>query len=108
MAEEPSLEQQTIALGKVLKLVADREPEGTPTQSASQAFKSWLNAAGPGSRDPRYFADIAENYDIAANSNEDLFKVFNLLHPYMEEPAEDDRDQGGGGQGTFVGLPVVR
>jgi hypothetical protein len=109
MAEEPTLLEQTIALGKVLMLVSDRDPTGTPSLEAAQAFKSWLDAAGPTSRQPRYFADIAENYVITDNSNDDLFRVFELLHPYIEVPAEEADDDEGDEPPprTFVGLPIV-
>lgn len=107
MAEEPTLLEQTIALGKVLKLVSDRDPAGTPSSEAIQAFKSWLAAAGPTSRDPRYFADIDQNYEISENSNEDLFRVFELLHPYIEVPIEEEGDDGDQPPRTFVGLPLI-
>lgn len=107
MAEEPTLLEQTIALGRVLKTVSDREPVGTPSPEAVQAFKSWLAAAGPTSREPRYFADIAENYEVAENSNEDLFKVFELLHPYIQPPEEEDGGNGDSPPKVFVGLPLA-
>jgi hypothetical protein len=103
MAEEPTLFEQTIELGKLLKTVSDRDPEGVPGPAATQAFKSWLAAAGPTSREPRYFADISDNYEISANSNKDLFKVFELLHPYIEV----EEDEGEEPPGKFIGLPVV-
>ena len=68
----PSLLAQTLELGKTLKAISDRDPSGTPTAQAAAVFKGWLAAAGPTSREPAYLADVADNYDVFLNTNEDL------------------------------------
>ena len=102
--DEPSLLEQTITLGRLLKGFSDRDPAGVPSQTAATAFHAWLESAGPTSRQPRYFADIAENFEVMENSNKDLFRVFELLHPYIEAPDEGDDE---GPPSGFIGLPMV-
>jgi hypothetical protein len=99
---EPSLYEQTVELGKSLKAVSDRDPAGKPTTIAETAFRSWLNAVGSSTSEPRYFQDVAENYDIEANSNKDLFTVFELLHPYVDLPDYEEEPPK-----TFIGLTVI-
>jgi hypothetical protein len=98
---EPDLYGQTIELGKALKAVSDRDPEGRPSQAASTAFSSWLVTVKSTNREPRFFEDVAENYDIAANSNRDLFTLFEMLHPYVDIPDFEEEPR------TFIGLPMV-
>jgi len=95
MEDQPSLFDQTIALGTLLKSFSDRDPQGHPSAGAAQAFRSWLEVAGKRSREPRYFADVADNYDIDSNSNRDLFDIFELLHPYIEVDDEDSETGSG-------------
>jgi len=98
----PSLQEQTIALGRTLKAIADSDPVGSPSPVAAAAFSDWLQEAGPGSREPHYFADVADNYDVAANSNRDLWDLFDILDNYIEvedEPADP--------RGTFIRLPLI-
>ncbi len=104
MAEqEPDLYDQTIELGKSLKAISDRDPDGKPSSTAAAAFTSWLTAVGTSNSEPRYFADVAENYDIGSNLNKDLFTIFEMLNPYVEfpEPAEEEPPR------TFIGLPMA-
>ncbi len=102
-AATPSLQRQTIALGKILKSTADADPAGTPPDSAAAVFREWVAVAGPGSREPVYFADVATNYDVQFNSNKDLWELFDILDNYIEvedeEPDEPKR--------TFIGLPLA-
>ena len=100
-----SLQNQTIVLGKMLKSVADADPSGTPTEAAAAAFTSWMAEAGPDSRQPDYFADVQENYDILGNSNRDLFDIFDILENYIE--VEDDDLLEETPSKTFIGLPLM-
>ena len=102
--ETPSLQQQTIALGRILKAQADAEPGGTPTETAGAVFVEWLAAAGPGSREPVYFADVAGNYDVQMNSNRDLWELFDILENYIEVEDEDDEAET---PRTFISLPLA-
>ncbi len=99
----PSLQRQTIALGKILRATAEDDPAGMPTEGAATAFLGWVAEAGPGSREPDYFADVAANYDVRFNSNRDLWELFDILDNYIEveddEPDEPKR--------TFIGLPLA-
>jgi hypothetical protein len=104
--ETPSLQQQTIALGQILKAQADNDPSGAPGESAASVFADWLAAAGPGSREPGYFADVAGNYDVCANSNRDLWDLFDILENYIE--VEDDEADMDTPPRTFIGLPLVQ
>jgi hypothetical protein len=101
----PSLQQQTIELGKILKATADSDPAGTPSRNAAEVFAKWLSEAGPGSREPVYFADVSANYDVAMNSNRDLWEMFDILENYIEvvdeEPLADEPRR------TFIGLPLA-
>jgi hypothetical protein len=101
----PSLQQQTIALGKILKGTAEADPSGTPSEHAGTAFFGWLAQAGPGSREPVYFADVADNYDVALNSNRDLWELFDILENYIEVEDEDPEDAAP--PRTFIGLPLI-
>jgi hypothetical protein len=100
--KEPDLYEQTMELGKSLKAIADRDPDGKPTERAAAAFKSWIITVGSSNREPRYFEDVAENYDISANSNRDLLTIFEMLHPYVDFP-EIEEDE----PGVFIGLPMA-
>lgn len=102
--ETPTLQQQTIALGKILKSQADADPAGTPTEMAGDVFGEWLAAAGPGSREPVYFADVADNFDVRHNSNRDLWELFDILENYIE--VEDDEAEPETPR-TFIGLPLA-
>jgi hypothetical protein len=100
--KEPDLYEQTMELGKSLKAMSERDPEGKPTETAATAFRGWLSAVGTSNREPRYFEDVAENYDIASNSNKDLFTIFEMLHPYVDFPDFEEEETG-----TFIGLPMA-
>ncbi len=99
--ETPSLQAQTIELGKTLKAISDRDPSGTPTPQAAAVFMRWLADAGPTSREPAYLADVADNYDVFLNTNEDLFELFDILDNYIE--VDDD---GPPEPRTYIGLPM--
>jgi len=99
--KEPDLYEQTIELGKSLKAISDRDPDGKPTATAEQAFRSWLTAVGTTNLEQRYFEDVRENYDISANSNKDLFTIFEMLHPYVDFPDVEEEPR------TFIGLPMA-
>ncbi len=98
---EPSLDQQTQALGRTLKHVADGDPAGTPGVHTVAVFREWLAVAGPVSDKPHYFADVAENYDAEANTNRDLFLLFDMLAPYLDIEPEAAPER------TFIGLPLI-
>jgi hypothetical protein len=99
---EPDLYDHTIELGRSLKAVSDRDPDGKPSSTAATAFRSWLNTVSGSNREPAYFEDVAENYDVEANSNRDLFTLFEMLHPYVDMPDYEEEPAG-----TFIGLPMV-
>jgi hypothetical protein len=98
----PSLQTQTIALGQTLKTIADNDPSGTPSAQAAAVFAGWLAAAGPTSREPLYLSDVAENYDVFANTNKDLFELFDILDNYIEIEDDDVPPE----PRTFIGLPM--
>ena len=98
----PSLQKQTIALGKILKATSDADPVGTPSELSARAFAGWLEEAGPTSREPGYFADVAGNYDVFLNSNRDLWELFDILENYIEVEDEDEPPPR-----TFIGLPIA-
>lgn len=100
----PSLEEQTIELGRTLKAIADNDPSGTPSPQAAAVFAEWLALAGPTSREPVYLADVADNYDIFANTNKDLFELFDILDNYIEV---EDEEPGDSPPRTFISLPLV-
>lgn len=100
----PSLQQQTIELGKTLKTIADGAPAGTPSALSARAFASWVAEAGPGSREPGYFADVAANYDVTGNTNRDLWDIFDILENYIEVEDEEFAPEA---PRTFIGLPLA-
>lgn len=102
--ESPSLQQQTMTLGKTLKTIADGDPSGTPGELSARAFLGWVREAGPGSREPDYFADVAGNYDVTANTNQDMWDLFDILENYIE--VEDDELPPDPPR-TFIGLPLA-
>ena len=101
-SETPSLQTQTIELGKTLKAISDRDPSGTPTLQAAAVFRRWLAAAGPTSREPAYLADVADNYDVFLNTNKDLFELFDILDNYIEIEDDDAPPE----PRTYIGLPM--
>lgn len=100
--EAPSLQAQTMELGKTLKAISDRDPSGTPTSQAAAVFAGWLAAAGPTSREPTYLADVADNYDVFLNTNKDLFELFDILDNYIEVDDDDAPPE----PRTYIGLPM--
>lgn len=98
----PSLQDQTIELGRTLKSIADNDPSGTPSPQAAAVFMGWLAEAGPTSREPVYLADVANNYDVFLNTNKDLWELFDILDNYIEVEDEEPPPRG-----TFIGLPLV-
>ncbi len=100
--ETPSLQAQTIELGKTLKAISDRDPSGTPTPQAAAVFRRWLADAGPTSREPAYLADVADNYDVFLNTNKDLFELFDILDNYIEVDEDDAPPE----PRTYIGLPM--
>lgn len=99
----PTLWEQTVRLGTLLRQVSDRDPQGSPSATAANAFRHWLADAEPQSDDPRYFKDVAENYDIEGRSNRDLFDIFELLHPYVQIEAPEEEVSP---VRTFINLPL--
>lgn len=100
----PSLQEQTMELGRTLKTIADRDPSGTPSAQAASVFADWLALAGPTSREPLYLSDVADNYDVFANTNKDLFELFDILDNYIEI---EDEDPGDAPPRTFIPLPLM-
>jgi len=97
----PSLREQTQTLGETLKLIADRDPAGTPTDQAISVFHEWLAAAGAASERPELFADVVQNFDARANTNRDIFLLFDMMvnrTEIEEEPLPLP---------TFIGLPLL-
>lgn len=88
-AKGPSLQEQTMELGRTLKAISEEDPSGTPSAGAAAVFAGWLALAGPTSREPTYLADVAQNYDVAANSNKDLWEIFDILENYIEVEDEE-------------------
>jgi len=103
----PSLQQQTIALGRTLKAISEQDPSGTPSETASAVFAGWLAAAGPTSREPAYLADVAVNFDTQANTNKDLWELFDILDNYIEVEEEDWEDEPPAARRRFIGLPLA-
>ncbi len=101
----PSLQDQTIELGRTFKEIADNLPKGTPTELSARVFADWLSQAGPTSRQPERMADVAANYDVLANTNQDLFDLFTMLQSYIE--VEDDDEEEALPPRTFIGLPLL-
>ena len=97
----------TRELGVMLKSISDRDPAGTPSEAAADAFVSWLNEAAPVSKKPIYFHDVATNYDIAMNSNKDLFELFEVLGTHMIEFDDDEDLPAPDVRGTYIGLPMA-
>jgi hypothetical protein len=93
--EARTLLEQTMAIGQLLRSIAESDPEGRPSAAAAAAFRHWAGAAGQVSTEERYFADVLENYDVEGRSNKDLFAVFALLDPYLDLPFEDAEDDCG-------------
>lgn len=107
----PSLLKQTLALGKILKESADSDPLGTPSEAAGAVFAEWLEFAGPTSREPGYFADVAKNYIASHNSSRDLWHIFHLLENYIEvnesEYDEEFEEPDAPPRRAFITLPVM-
>lgn len=101
----PSLQEQTIELGRTFKEIADSAPKSVPSPQAAQVFQGWLREAGPSSRQPERMADVLEHYDVLANTNRDLFDLFTMLQSYIE--VEDDDDEDDTPPRTFIGLPLI-
>ncbi len=104
-APGPSLQDQTIELGRTFKEISDNAPKGTPTALSARVFADWLAQAGPTSRQPERMADVAANYDVLANTNRDLFDLFTMLQSYIE--VEDDDEEDALPPRTFIGLPLL-
>jgi len=100
----PSLQAQTMELGRTLKAIADNDPSGTPSPQAAAVFAGWLAQAGPTSREPLYLSDVADNYDVLANTNKDLFELFDILDNYIEV---EDEEPGDAPPRTFIKLPLM-
>lgn len=110
--ESPSLLKQTLALGKILNGSSDDDPLGVPSDAAAAVFAEWLATAGPTSREPAYFADVAVNYVAAQNSNRDLWHIFHLLENYIEvDESEYDEEfddaEASSPRHTFIRLPIA-
>lgn len=101
----PSLQAQTMELGKTLKAIADAHPNETPGETARAVFAAWMQEAGPNSREPGYFADVLSNFDLMQNTNKDVWEMFDLLENYIE--VDDDDDAPIPAPRTFIGLPLV-
>ena len=103
---DPSFIEQTVALGQALKDFGDRDPSGVPTDMAASVFAEWLVIAGPLSRKPGYFADVAANYVVQDNSNRNLFDLFEMLGTHIDIEEEDFEEEDAGPR-TFIGLPMI-
>ena len=107
--EEPDMLEQTLELARILKQIADRDPEGRPSAGAARVFSNWLAAARTATDEPQYFDDVAANYDVLGRSNQDLFDLFELLHPYVDivddRPLPDDELPERGK--AFISLPTL-
>ena len=97
----PHLRDQTQALGETLKHIADRDPAGTPSDQAIAVFHEWLAAAGAASERPELFVDVAQNFDAQANTNRDIFLLFDMMVNHTE--IEEEPVQ----LATFIGLPLL-
>lgn len=95
------LRAQTDELAELLKLVMEQDPAGHPSERAAAAFTTWLTVAGPVSIEPVRFADVAANYPVQSNSNQDLFALFGFLAGYLVFPDEPEPPR------TFIGLPMA-
>lgn len=104
-ASAPSLQEQTTTLGSTFKDIADNAPKGTPSELSAKVFADWLAQAGPTSRQPERMADVAQHYDVLANTNRDLFDLFTMLQSYIE--VEDDDEEDALPPRTFIGLPLL-
>lgn len=104
-SDEPSLAEQSIELGKTLRALMETDPAGTPTEAAARVFDEWLAVAGPASKQPHYFADVAENYPVRSNSNRDLFDLFVMLEGYLAEAQAEEYEPEP--LKTFIGLPLA-
>ncbi len=49
-------------------------------------------------------ADVADNFDVLANTNKDLWEIFDILENYIEVEDEEPDDSP---PRTFIGLPLV-
>ncbi len=96
MPDTPSLQEQTVELGRTLKEISDANPKGTPSELSARVFADWLAQAGPTSRQPERMADVAEHY---------LFDLFTMLQSYIE--VEDDDEDDALPPRTFIGLPLL-
>lgn len=102
-AAAPSLLEQTLALGTMLRAISDETPGGTPSDTAAGAFLTWIAEGGPTSRAPHYFADVAENFRPQEHSNLDLTYLFDMLQSYIEIPDEPEPEA----PRTFIDLPLL-
>jgi len=103
--QEPALLEQTAAIGKLLQASMESDPSGTPSDTAALVFAEWLAVAGPASKQPLYFADVADNYVVRDNSNRDLLDLFMMLSGYLEEALAPDIEPES--FKTFIGLPLA-
>ena len=103
--QTPSLQEQTIELGRTFKDISDNAPLSTPSPLSAQVFADWLAQAGPTSRQPERMADVLHNYDVLANTNRDLFDLFTMLQSYIEVPDDDPEDDLPAR--TWIGLPLL-
>ncbi len=102
---QPTLERQTVELGKMLKAISDKDPSGTPTLLAAAAFAAWLREAGPNSRHPDRFADVQKHFQPSANANRDLHHLFAMLSPSVDAPEDDPPEPEA--PRAFVNLPLA-
>jgi hypothetical protein len=108
-SDEPNLLDQTLALAGILKKVSDRDPKGHPSEAAVRVFREWLEAAKKSTEEPRYFEDVAANFEVESQSNRDLFDMFELLHPYVaiiDDRRFPDDDPAATGR-TYISLPTL-
>jgi len=103
--QEPPLSEQTAEIAKLLHACMESDPTGSPTDTATLVFSEWLAVAGPASKQPQYFADVADNYDVQMNSNRDLLDLFIMLEGYLAEAQAPDLDDEP--MKTFIGLPLA-
>ena len=99
------LGQETQTLGATLKAMADKDPAGSPSEAVAAVFGGWLAEAGPLSRQPDYFTDVAANYRPRDHSNRDLSDLFTMLAMHL--PGDEPEAATDPLAGVFIGLPVI-
>ncbi|MDR3709123.1 MAG: hypothetical protein P4L33_12550 [Capsulimonadaceae bacterium] len=107
VSKQPSLWDQTLNLGELLRALSEKDPVATPSPAAKAAFQHWLDEGARNSSEARYFEDVAENFDVEKHTIGEVFDLFEILHPYLEiAPPEDDLTESDPPARTFINLPL--